>query len=60
MLEAKLDEERNQEELRLAEREAERVAKKLHLAQEEEASKQLSIAQQGLNEEEKEVDRKKV
>lgn len=57
ILEAKLDEERNQEELRLAEREAERVAKKVQQAQEQEAAKQLSLAQQGLNEEEKEVDR---
>ena len=58
MLEEKLDEERKQEELRLAERETERVAKKLQLAQEQEASRQLSLAQQGLNEAEKEVNEK--
>ena len=54
-LEADLEEERNREEMRLADREAERAAKRLKEVQEQEAAKQLAMAQRGLTEDEKEV-----
>lgn len=41
--------------MRLAEREAERAARRVKAAQEQEAAKQLSMAQRGMTEEEKEV-----
>jgi len=41
--------------MRLAEREAERAAKRLKAVQESEAAKQLAMAQRGMTEEEKEV-----
>ena len=50
-----MENEREREELRLAEREAERAAKRAKAAQESEASKQLAMAQRGMTEEEKEV-----
>ena len=43
--------------MRLAEREAERAAKRVKAAQEREAAKQLAMAQRGMTEEEKEVSR---
>ena len=43
--------------MRLAEREAERAAKRVKTAQEREAAKQLAMAQRGMTEEEKEVSR---
>ena len=54
-LEAELEGEKEREELRLAEREAERAARRVKAAQEQEAAKQLSMAQRGMTEEEKEV-----
>ena len=56
-LEAELEQEREREELRLAEREAERATKRVKAAQETEAAKQLAMAQRGMTEEEKEVRR---
>lgn len=50
-----MENEREREELRLAEREAERAAKRAKAAQESEATKQLAMAQRGMTEEEKEV-----
>ncbi|XP_015775930.1 PREDICTED: uncharacterized protein LOC107354046 isoform X1 [Acropora digitifera] len=53
-LEAELEGEKEREELRLADREAERAARRVKAAQEQEAAKQLSMAQRGMTEEEKE------
>lgn len=50
-----MEKEREREELRLAEREAERTAKRAKAAQENEAKKQLAMAQRGMTEEQKEV-----
>lgn len=50
-----MEKEREREELRLAEREAERTAKRAKAAQENEAKRQLAMAQRGMTEEQKEV-----